>query len=173
MKYAAESVPSSQLFRVLLLRMLETHTVLIPLVCNTTSQSLKLAHQHNAYTLSEIQSWLEVQLDNTDLTPSYSAVQLAELRDGVASCMILSHAQRSTVPLTRSVLPAQLAQVLGTRRARSSQPAAPIKPALVRSLTGQIIFRQQSSSEKPSCILPTPLNDTLLPVDTPVSHSDD
>lgn len=150
-----EPVPPSQLFRVLLIRMLETHATLIPIVCHSTSQALKNAHQQNAYTLSEIQSWLEAQLIHVDFTPLYSAAQLAELQVGVASCMRLSQAQQSGARLTPSALPAHMEAALGSLRVRSSQPVARIKPPLARNSTGQIIFPLKSLSAKPNSILPT------------------
>ena len=139
----AEFIPPSQLFRVLLIRMLETQETLTSLVCSTTNLQLKLCHQQNAYMLSEIESWLADQLEDTDLTPTFSAAQLADLQRGVASCILTAQASSSTDHLTPTARPARTVPRLGSRRAPSSQRFDTIRQGLERDSTGRIIFRSK------------------------------
>ena len=144
MTHSAEPVPPSQLFRVLLIRMLETHRVLAPLVTHTTSKELKWCHQENTYTLSEIESWLADQLEDLDLTPSLSAAQLVELQAGAESCLsppTVAESPGSVTPVSVQTVPRE--RRAGTRRAPSSRRQGRTLPVLERNSLGQIVFRQQ------------------------------
>lgn len=149
MTHSFEPIPPSQLFRALLLHMLETHKVLTPYVQHTTSKALKLCHSQNTYILSEIESWLEDQLEDLDLTPSFSVVQFAGLRDGVVSCLTQPPAGVVSATVAKT---ADLDQTPGIRRAPSSRRSAATPVKWERNSDGKIIFRPKSSSEKPSSI---------------------
>ena len=140
-----EPIPASQLFRTLLIHMLETHRVLTPYVRHTTSKELKWCHQQNVYILSEIESWLEDLTEDTDLTPSFSPAHAAELQAGLASCLAPPPIQlppgAATTPDASAVPPATRR---GSPPARSSPRAARTLPALERNSLGQIIFRAKS-----------------------------
>ena len=140
-----EPIPASQLFRTLLIHMLETHRVLTPYVRHTTSKELKWCHQQNVYILSEIESWLEDLTEDSDLTPSFSPAQAAELQAGLASCLspppILLPPGGATTP---TAPPARTALRPGSPRARSSRRPASTLPVLERNSLGQIIFRAKS-----------------------------
>ena len=145
MTHSAEPVPPGQLFRVLLIRFMETHRVLAPYVRHTTSKELKWCHQENIYTLSEIESWLADQLEDLDLTPLLSAAQLAELQAGAVSCLSppaepLSPGV-SSPPSAQTVLPDRRP---GSRRAPSSRRISSSRPPLERNAQGHVIFTQTS-----------------------------
>lgn len=143
MAHSAEPVPPSQLFRVLLIRMLETQRVLATLVTSTTSKELKWCHQENIYTLSEIESWLADQLEDLDCTPSLSAAQLVELQAGVESCLsppTVAESPGSVTPASAQIVPQ--ARHAGTRRAPSSRRQKRTLPVLERNSLGQIVFLQ-------------------------------
>jgi hypothetical protein len=162
-----EPIPPSQLFRALLLHLLDTQRMLTPLVRHTTSVPLKLCHQQNMYILSEIESWLEGQLEDLDLSPEFSAAQCAELRLGVVSCLRAEESPgAASIPTARSVPPERR---LGTPRAASSRRSASTPRVWERNSRGQIVFLAQSSNEKPASTSPIPTNDTLE--DAP--HSND
>lgn len=140
-----EPVPPEQIFRVLLLRMLETHRILAPYVRYTTSKELKLCHQQNVYTLSEIESWLEDLTEDTALGLTYSAAQAAEMLAGVESSL---HPPPPTPPAgarsTPSAPPAAPVRRAGTSRVRSSPRPASSRPPVERTSTGVIVFRAKS-----------------------------
>lgn len=168
-----DAIPPSQLFRTLLLHFLETHKLLTPFVAHTTSKELKWCHQQNAYILSEIGSWLADLTEGSDLTPSFSPAQSAELLAGVASCFPTSAAPIppagvATTP-TAPAAPTDLPP--GIRRAASSRQRARTPVPWVRSSTGQIVFLPQSSSAKPSSTSPTPSSD--IGPNNPSSPQDD
>lgn len=142
-----EPIPPSQLFRTLLLHMIETQCLLTPIALNTTSRAIKLCHQQNAYMLSEIEFWLEGLTEDLDLTPCLSPVQTAELRAGVAlSLKVPLPSGEVTIPVARAVpqVPRR-----GSRRARLSQRVASMLPDLERTSDGKIVFLPQSSNAKP------------------------
>ena len=142
---ATDQIPPSQLFRTLLLHMLETHRILTPYVQHTTSKELKLCHSENTYMLSEIQSWLADQPAGLDLSPVFSAAQHAELRVGVESRLKERRAPviPAGAPLTPSVPDAPVAPLRGMPRARSSQRSEPTPVVLERNSIGQIVFRRK------------------------------
>lgn len=139
-----EPIPASQLFRTMLIRLIETHSVLRPIVQTTLSRELKLCHQANAYFLSEIESWLTELEEDTDLTPSFSVAQSVELRVGVVSAL------RQPEPLGGAsppdALTVQTVRLRGTSRARSSRQRERTSLDLARTSDGKIIFLPQSSN---------------------------
>ena len=140
-----EPVPPSQLFRTLLVHMLETHKVLIPYVRHTTSKELKWCHQQNVYILSEIESWLAALTEDTDLTPSFSPAQAAELRVGLASCLAPPPSQPPPGAVTTpTASAAHTATRRGSPPARSSPQRASTRPPLERNSLGQVVFRAKS-----------------------------
>ena len=155
-----EPIPPSQLFRALLLHMLDTQRTLAPLVRHTTSVPLKLCYQQNTYILSEIESWLEGQLSGLDLSPEFSPAQLAELQHGVVSYMRGSELAPPGEATTVTVRSAPTDRRAGIQRAASSRRSAPTSRVWERNSSGQIVFLAQSSSEKPSSTLPTQSSDT-------------
>ena len=156
-----EPIPPSQLFRTLLLHFLETHKTLTPLVRHSTSKELKWCHQQNAYILSEIGSWLADLTEATELTPSFSPAQSAELLRGVVSA--LPSPAPATEASTASARTAPTDIPPGIRRAASSKRRVSTPPAWERSSTGQIIFRPPCLSEKPDSTSPTPSPDQPSP----------
>ena len=148
-----EPIPASQLFRALLLHFIETHSVLTPIVRTTLSRELKLCHMQNAYMLSEIESWLSDLPEDTDLTPSLSAAQVAVLRVGVVLSLRKEERPGESPPPSARTAPTELRR--GSRRAASSRSAELISQASARTSNGVITFLQQSSSAKPPSTSPT------------------
>ncbi len=167
-----DAIPPSQIFRTLLLHFLETHKLLKPVVATTLSKELKWCHQQNAYILSEIGSWLADLTEGTDLTPSFSPAQSAELLAGVVSCFPQTPAPvPSGAPTTPSAprVPQDLPP--GIRRAASSRRREPTRVAWERTSDGKIVFQQRSSNAKLSSTSPTPSSDTGS--NNPSSHEGD
>jgi len=138
-----EPVPPSQLFRTLLIRMLETQQVLTPYVRHTTSMALKLCHSQNAYMLSEIASWLSEMAEGTDLTPSFSPAHTAELQAGLDSVFVARDQSRTPFAGEASTPPASRAPTdrrLGKRPGASSRRRDTTPLVLVRNSLGQIVF---------------------------------
>jgi len=146
MTIPTQGIPPSQLFRALLLHMLETHRILIPHVQSTTSKELKACHMQNAYILSEIGSWLQDLTEDTDLTPSFSAAHAAEALAGVGLCLMADQAPTPVrgVLMTPSVPAAPQDRPLGISRAASSRRRGSTPPVWERSSDGRIIFPPKS-----------------------------
>jgi hypothetical protein len=156
-----DSIPPTQIFRTLLLHFLETQKLLTPIAAVTLSKELKWCHQQNVYILSEIGSWLSDLTEGTDLTPSFSPAQAAELLDGVASSLSTPKATSPAgAPTTAPASTAPQELPLGIRRAASSRRRERTAVPWVRNSTGQIVFLQQSSSARPGSTSLTPSNDT-------------
>lgn len=144
-----EPIPPSQLFRALLLHMLETHKALAKHLQYHPSKELSWCHSQNAYILSEIGSWLEDQTEDSDLTPSFSTAQGVELLRGVESSLLplptpvkwVTSAGRDTAPSAPPALPAA---PRGKRPGASSRQRDSTAPALERTSDGKIVFRQKS-----------------------------
>ena len=154
-----DPIPPSQLFRALLLHMLDTHRVLAPIVATSTSVPLKLCHQQNAYILSEIESWLVDLPEGSDLTPEFSTVQSAELQRGLALCWKETRSDGgATISSAKDAL--QSFTPRGSRRAASSRRSESTPRAWERNSSGQIVFPSQSSSAKPASTSPIPTSDT-------------
>lgn len=167
-----DAIPPSQLFRTLLLHFLETQKLLTPIAATTLSKELKWCHQQNVYILSEIGSWLVDLTEATDLTPSFSPAQAAELLAGVVSSLPAEKATSlAGAATTPSAQPALTDLPPGIRRAASSRRRERTPVQWVRSSTGQILFQSPSSSAKPDSTLPTTSNDTGL--SRPYSENDD
>lgn len=162
-----EPIPPSQLFRTLLLHMIETHNAITPLVRFTTSRELKLCHMQNAYMLSEIESWLMELPEDTDLTPSLSAAQVAELRVGLVLSLRADEHPGGASPA--SAPPVRKAPRHTTPQAAFSRSAEFIAQGLAQNSNGRTVFRQQSSSAKPSCISPGLPPDTGTGMQSPAS----
>lgn len=139
-----EPIPPSQLFRTLLLHMIETHSILTPIARTTTSRDLKLCHMQNVYMLSEIESWLSELAEDTDLTPSLSAAQVAELRVGLVSSLRKEERPGESPPPSARRAPTELRR--SARREASSRSSALSQIAAAQTQNGRITFRQQSSS---------------------------
>lgn len=155
-----EPIPPSQMFRTLLLHMLETHKILTPIQQHSTSKELKWCHQQNVYILSEIGSWLADLTEGSDLTPSFSPAQSAELLAGVVSCLDTPKVTPPPIaPTTPTARPAPTDLPPGIRRAASSRRRVSTPPAWERNSDGKIVFLQKSSSGKPSSISLTPSSD--------------
>lgn len=156
-----DAIPPSQLFRTLLLHFLETHKLLTPLVATTLSKELKWCHQQNAYILSEIGSWLADLTEVSDLTPSFSPAQSAELLAGVVSSLHTPAATPpSGAPTTPTVPRVPTGLPPGIRRAASSRRRESTRVAWERTSDGKIVFQQQSSNERRSSISPIPSSTT-------------
>lgn len=137
-----DPIPPSQMFRALLLHMLETHRVLTPYVAHSTSKELRLCHSENTYMLSEIKSWLADLADDADLSPEYSPAQAAELLAGVVSATKAPpRVMPAGAPATPSAQSVPAEPRRGSPRAHSSRRSASTPVAWERTSTGQIIFR--------------------------------
>lgn len=139
-----DSADPRHYFRLLLQRLLETQLCIKTLPPAAANTSLRAQEQTNAYTLSEIKSWLEEAGDNWEIAPSSSFVSRAEMLG------VESHFPTLTgTPWDVLARFAPMEQAPGSPPAPSSPPSGPTLPPLARSPSGRITFQHQSSSTRP------------------------
>ena len=138
-----EPVPPSQLFRILLTRLLETQQALRLYIRDTTQVSIKTCYQTNLYTLSEVETWAANQREALEITLSYSPAQYAEIQAGVASVLSEAALPDNGAPSTQPVRTAPVSRVRGMLAAQSSRLVPSTPRVLERNSAGQIIFRQK------------------------------
>ena len=138
-----EPIPPTQLFRVLLTRLLETQQALRLYIRDTTQVSIKTCYQTNLYTLSEIEAWAANQREGLEISLSYSPAQYAEMQAGVGVVLSEAASPDHGVPSTQLAKTAPVSRVRGILAAQSLPPTRPTPRVLERNSAGQIVFRQK------------------------------
>lgn len=100
-----ETAPPQQYLRMLLIALLETQQCLSPKLHEPALAFLRFRYQQNAYTLSEIKSWLEAVGDTSPLGPSPVSVQPAETSGHEVSPLVVRGGGPITSPFAIVALP--------------------------------------------------------------------
>lgn len=149
MAKAVETANPEQYLRLLLVRLLETQKCLSSIIHLPVLSPLRGQYQTNAYTLSEIESWLKGQPPTSPLGPPCSCAQDVERRGGELpprSETPSTERGTPTSPFVWSVRP----EVHSTpQQVRSSLPSGTTLPASAEVLNGRIVFLPPSSPMRP------------------------